>query len=124
VLYFCDALLERLAQDLEDIAAERGPCIREAHAVVGHRHLARQRHVALAIRPTGEVLCEGATGPGGDDGPMGRGADTPPGANRSEPRSESSVFYGARGAGMGLSPDLWRGRIAPLTRAAEAVNTG
>jgi hypothetical protein len=38
--------------------------------------------------------------------------------------SESSVFYGARGAGMRLSPDLWRGRIAPLTRAAEAVNTG
>jgi hypothetical protein len=37
-LYVYDTLLERLAQDLQDMAAALGPFIREAHAVVGqHR---------------------------------------------------------------------------------------
>jgi hypothetical protein len=51
VLYFCDALIERLAQDLEDLAAEFGPFIQQEHAVVGQRHLARQRHMAPADPP-------------------------------------------------------------------------
>jgi hypothetical protein len=34
-----DTLLERLAQDLQDMAAELGPCIQQAHAVVGPRPL-------------------------------------------------------------------------------------
>jgi hypothetical protein len=34
-LYVYDTLLERLAQDLEDMAAELGQFIQEAHAVVG-----------------------------------------------------------------------------------------
>ena len=36
-----DALHQRLAQDLQDMAAALGPCIQEAHATVGQRHVAR-----------------------------------------------------------------------------------
>jgi hypothetical protein len=50
-LYSYETLLERLAQDLEDMAAELGPCIQEEHAVVGQRHLARHRHVAPTDQP-------------------------------------------------------------------------
>jgi hypothetical protein len=50
-LYFGDALFERLAQDLQDVASQLGPCIQEAHAVVGQRHLARHRPVAAADQP-------------------------------------------------------------------------
>jgi hypothetical protein len=50
-LFFCNTLLERLAQDLKDMGAELGPCIQEQHAMVGQRHLARQRHVAPADQP-------------------------------------------------------------------------
>ena len=46
-----DTLLERLAQDLQDMAAELGPFIQEEHAVVGQRHVARHRHVAPADQP-------------------------------------------------------------------------
>jgi len=42
-LYLCDTLIERLPQDLADMAAALGPFIQEEHAVVGQRHLARQR---------------------------------------------------------------------------------
>jgi hypothetical protein len=34
-LYACDTLLERLAQDLEDMTAKLGPFIQEEHAMVG-----------------------------------------------------------------------------------------
>jgi hypothetical protein len=50
-LYISDTLLERLAQNLEDMAAELGPCIQEAHAVVGQRHVARHRHGAPTDQP-------------------------------------------------------------------------
>jgi len=50
-LYVYETLLERLAQDLEDLAAALGPCIQEAHAMVGQRHVARHRHVAPADQP-------------------------------------------------------------------------
>jgi hypothetical protein len=46
-----DALLERLAQDFEDMAAELGQFIQEAHAMVGQRHVARHRHVAPTAQP-------------------------------------------------------------------------
>jgi hypothetical protein len=46
-----DTLLERLAQDLEDMAAELGPFIHEKHAMVRSRHVARHRHVAPADQP-------------------------------------------------------------------------
>jgi hypothetical protein len=46
-LYLYDTLFEQLPQDLEDMAAELGPFIQEAHAVVGQPHLARQQ-----CRPT------------------------------------------------------------------------
>jgi hypothetical protein len=43
-LYSYETLRERLAQDLRHMAAALGPCIQEAHAVVGQRHFARQRY--------------------------------------------------------------------------------
>jgi hypothetical protein len=39
-LYVYDTLLERVPQDLEDMAAALGPCIQAAHALVRSRHLA------------------------------------------------------------------------------------
>jgi hypothetical protein len=50
-LYRCDALLERLPQDLQDIAAALGQFIQEEHTVVRQRHVARHRHVAPADQP-------------------------------------------------------------------------
>jgi hypothetical protein len=50
-IYVYQTLLERLAQDLQDMAAALGPCIQEAHAVVGQRHLAGHRHVTTADQP-------------------------------------------------------------------------
>ena len=55
-LYVYDTLLERLAQDLEDMAAEHGQFIQEQHAMVSQRHVARHRHVAPAISPTSEMV--------------------------------------------------------------------
>jgi hypothetical protein len=34
-----------------DVAAELGPCIQAAHAMVGQRHLARHRHLAATDQP-------------------------------------------------------------------------
>ena len=50
-LYVDETILERLAQDLQDMAAELGPCIQEEHAIVGQGHFARHRHVAPADQP-------------------------------------------------------------------------
>jgi hypothetical protein len=50
-LYVYNPILERLAQDLQDMAAELGPCIQEEHAMVGQRHIIRHRHVAPADQP-------------------------------------------------------------------------
>jgi len=41
-LHSSNTLLERLAQNLEDMAPELGPFIQEEHTLVGQRHLARQ----------------------------------------------------------------------------------
>jgi hypothetical protein len=65
-LYVYDTLLERLAQGFEDMAAEFGPCIQEAHAVVRERHLARPRHVAPADQPRVRKGVGGAERPGHD----------------------------------------------------------
>ena len=43
--------LERLAQDLQDMAAALGPFIQEAHAMVGQRHFPGHRHVPPADQP-------------------------------------------------------------------------
>jgi hypothetical protein len=64
-----ETLLQRLAQDLEDLAAALGQLIQEEHAVVGQRHLARHRHLA----PTDQVhvrdgMVGRATRAGGDQG--------------------------------------------------------
>src|SRR6266511_1288353 len=61
-LYSYETLLEWVAQDLKDMAAELGPCIQEAHAMVGQRHVARHRHVAPADQPRiGARVVWGAT---------------------------------------------------------------
>jgi hypothetical protein len=46
--YVCEVVLERLAQNLEDMAAELGEFIQEEHVVMGQRDFARHRHVAPA----------------------------------------------------------------------------
>jgi hypothetical protein len=38
-VYACDSILERLAQDLQDMAAALRPCIQAEDAVVRPRHL-------------------------------------------------------------------------------------
>src|SRR5882724_8050447 len=50
-LYLYDTLLERLAQGLEHMTAALGPCIQEAHAMVGQRHVAQYRHMPAADQP-------------------------------------------------------------------------
>ena len=50
-LYVEDSLLERLPQDLKDMAAALGPCSLEVHAMVGQQHVARHRHGAPADQP-------------------------------------------------------------------------
>jgi len=68
-LYSCDALLERLAQDLEDLVAALGQFVQARHAVVGQRHLARPRPVALADQPdSGDGVMGGRETAGPDQG--------------------------------------------------------
>jgi hypothetical protein len=50
-LYSCGTILERLAQDLQDMGAALREFIQEEHAVMGPRHLARHRHVAPTDPP-------------------------------------------------------------------------
>src|SRR5262245_8648426 len=50
-LYSCETLLERLAQELEDIAAALGPCIQEEQAMVGQRHVTRHQDLAPTDQP-------------------------------------------------------------------------
>jgi hypothetical protein len=56
---FENTLLQRLAQDLQHVAAARRQVIQKEHAVVCQRHFPRQRHVAAADQPDirdGEVV--------------------------------------------------------------------
>jgi hypothetical protein len=66
-LYSCETLLERLAQDRQDMAAELGQFIQEEHAVVGQRDLARHRHVTPTDPPrVRDGMVGGAARAGGD----------------------------------------------------------
>ena len=62
-LYVDETLLERLAQDLEDLAAELQPLIQKENAMVRQQHLARQWHQAAeqGVMPssnsTGRTYC-------------------------------------------------------------------
>jgi Tfp pilus assembly protein PilN len=47
-LYFCETLLQGLAQHLGDVAAELRQLIQKEHAVVRQGHLTRQQHLAAA----------------------------------------------------------------------------
>jgi hypothetical protein len=50
-LYFCDALLKRLAQNLQDMAAALRPFIQKENAVVRQRHFAGHRHLPATDQP-------------------------------------------------------------------------
>jgi hypothetical protein len=50
-LYSCEAFLDRLTQDLQNMAAELGQLIQKKHAMVGQGHFARHRHVAPTDQP-------------------------------------------------------------------------
>jgi hypothetical protein len=50
-LYLYDTLLERLPQDLEDMAVELWRFIQADHPMVRQRHVTRQRHVAPGDPP-------------------------------------------------------------------------
>jgi hypothetical protein len=66
-LYSCKTLLERLPQDLQDLAAALGPFIQNEHAMMGQRPLARHRHVPPTDQPRlREGLVTGATRAGRD----------------------------------------------------------
>jgi hypothetical protein len=66
-LYSGEAVLDRLAQDLEDMAAELGQFFQEAHAMVRQRHLARHGYPAATDQPCIRVgVVGGATRAGRD----------------------------------------------------------
>ena len=50
-LYVYDPIIERLTQDLQDMAAALGQLIQEEQAMVGQRHLAGHQYVAAADQP-------------------------------------------------------------------------
>src|SRR4030095_4276879 len=59
-LYVYETLLERLAQDLQDMAPELGELIQEEHAMMDQRHVTRHRHAAPAVTPASEMVWWGA----------------------------------------------------------------
>jgi hypothetical protein len=73
-LYSYDTLLERLAQDFQDVACALGPFIQEAHAVMRPRYAARQRHLAADQADIRDGVVGGSTGARGDQGGAGAGA--------------------------------------------------
>ena len=60
-----DTLLERLAQDLQDMAVELWQFIQEEHPLMGQRHVARHRHMASADQPHFRDGMVGGTTTGG-----------------------------------------------------------
>jgi hypothetical protein len=50
-LFSCEVLLERLAQDLEDLAAELGEFIQQEHPVVRPLYLGGHGHLRAADQP-------------------------------------------------------------------------
>ena len=66
-VYLYDTLLEGLAQDLQDVAAELRQFIQKEHPMVGQRHFARHRRVPPADQPyIGDGVMWGATRAGYD----------------------------------------------------------
>jgi hypothetical protein len=62
-----DALHQRLAQDLEDMAAEPEGFIQKEHTMVGQRYVTHHRHVAAADQPRiRDGMVGRATRAGGD----------------------------------------------------------
>jgi hypothetical protein len=73
-LYLYDPILERLAQDFQDVACALGPCIQKEHAVIRQRHFAGHRHLAAADQAgIRDRVMGGAKGARGDHGGTGAG---------------------------------------------------
>jgi hypothetical protein len=64
-LYSCETILQRLTQDLNDMAAKVGDLVEKEYTVVSQRHLARHRRMPPPIRPTAAMVRQGAKGAGG-----------------------------------------------------------
>jgi hypothetical protein len=61
-LYLCDAILERLAQDFQDVACALRPFIQKERAVVCQRHFPGHRQLPAADQPDiRDGVTEGAT---------------------------------------------------------------
>jgi hypothetical protein len=74
-LYVYDTILQGLAQDPDDVAAELRPFIQKKDAVVRQRHVARQRHLAPADQPDiRDGVMRGTTRMGRDQGGAVAGA--------------------------------------------------
>ncbi len=77
-LYLCETLLERLAEDLEDMALELGQLIQEQDPVVRQRHLPRHGQLAAADQPhIRDGVVRGPERARGDEGgaPTGEAGD-------------------------------------------------
>ena len=62
------SLLEGLARDLQDVAAELRPFIQKEHPMVRQRHLPGYRHLAPADQPhSRDRVVRGAERPRGDE---------------------------------------------------------
>ena len=67
-MFFCEARLERLSQDLEHMALALGPLSQEQDAVVCKGHLRRQGQLAAADQtPSGDGVVGGPERARGDD---------------------------------------------------------
>jgi hypothetical protein len=68
-LYVYEAILRRLTQHFQDVAAELWQFIQQENPLVRQRHVARQRHLATPDQPhIGDRVVRGATRPRGDHG--------------------------------------------------------
>jgi len=73
--YVCEAILEGLAQPLEDVAAKLRQFIEKENPMVRQRHVARQRHLAAPDQPhIRDRVMRGAIRARGDDGGAVAGA--------------------------------------------------
>jgi hypothetical protein len=77
-----NALLERLAQDFQDVACALGQFVQKEHAVVRQRHLPGHRHLPAANQPDiREGVVTDAKGVRGDQGGGPPGGAAPPGGS-------------------------------------------
>jgi hypothetical protein len=120
-LYKYETLLERLPQDLQDMAAALGPFIQEEHAIMGQRPLARHRHVAPADQPcVRDGVVRSATRAGGDQG----GAVAGEAGDAVDACGLNSLGEGHRQQDSGESPGQHRRACAWWTPHSDRITAG